>query len=348
MKSRQARIEAKQKSIDVLQAKETRIRNQRMKLEQQVKRLREQCEAARDVVLLEYLKDRLREHPEEREALEKSLADRELTDEQRMLFNLPPRDADRAASAGPNAVTDATRQTPQPAANHADEETSGTQDAAVAEADPPDAAPDAATDKPPEPVTKRNRKTARARKKAVRPAKASNPAAVEADQSDAPAETIPPAAASEANHCESPPPAASVEPDQPDAPAETIPPAAASEANHCESPPPAAVEPDHPDAPAEAIPPAAASEANYGQSSPPAASVEEKEAPAEQDSPRPVEGHDPAAVEPAPPATDPQLGFIRRLIARDPDAAQKIGISPDSLPTLSKRKASWVIRALQG
>ena len=317
MKSRQARIEAKQKGIDALQAKETRIRNQRMKLEQQVKRLREQCEAARDVVLLDYLKNRLRQHPEEREALQKSLADRELTDEQRMLFNLPPRDADRAASAGPNAVTDATRQTPQPAANHADEEPSGTQDAAVAEADPPDAAPDAAADKPPEPVTKRNRKTASARKKAVRPAKVSDPAAVEANQPDAPAEAIPPAAASEANHCESPPPAASGEADQPDAPAEVIPPAAASEANHGESPPPAA-------------------------------SVEENDAPAEQDSPRPVEGHDPAAVEPAPPATEPQLGFIRRLIARDPDAAQKIGISADSLPTLSKPKASWVIRTLKG
>ena len=64
-----------------------------------------------------------------------------------------------------------------------------------------------------------------------------------------------------------------------------------------------------------------------------------------QESPRPVEESDPASAATAPPATDRQLAFIRRLVSENPDGAQKIGINADVLPTLSKRKASWVIRS---
>ena len=46
-------------------------------------------------------------------------------------------------------------------------------------------------------------------------------------------------------------------------------------------------------------------------------------------------------------ATERQIKFVQDLIAKDPDAAQKIGIHAESLRTLSRKKASWAIRRLR-
>ena len=53
-----------------------------------------------------------------------------------------------------------------------------------------------------------------------------------------------------------------------------------------------------------------------------------------------------ASAEPGDESTEKQLKFIKDLIATHPDKARKIGIDSESLSTLSKQKASWVIKQL--
>lgn len=49
-----------------------------------------------------------------------------------------------------------------------------------------------------------------------------------------------------------------------------------------------------------------------------------------------------------PRATVKQLDFIKALIIQSPEEARKIGIDATSLSTLSRKKASWVIKRLKG
>ena len=62
-------------------------------------------------------------------------------------------------------------------------------------------------------------------------------------------------------------------------------------------------------------------------------------APSGQKSPRPGE--------PDEGITQKQIPFIIDLIARNPAPAKRIGITPESVRSLSRRKASWVIKELQ-
>ena len=69
------------------------------------------------------------------------------------------------------------------------------------------------------------------------------------------------------------------------------------------------------------------------------------DAPSEQKT-RSDKANDPAPVNPNDRPTAKQLQYIEVLIKKSPDQAQKIGIDAKSLPTLSKRRASWVIKQL--
>lgn len=53
-----------------------------------------------------------------------------------------------------------------------------------------------------------------------------------------------------------------------------------------------------------------------------------------------------ASPEPGDKPTEKQLKFLKDLIAKYPDKAQKIGIDSESLSTLSKQKVSWAIQQL--
>ena len=69
------------------------------------------------------------------------------------------------------------------------------------------------------------------------------------------------------------------------------------------------------------------------------------DAPSEQKT-RPDKANDPAPVNPNDRPTAKQIQYIEVLIEKFPDQAQKIGIDAKSLRTLTKRKASWVIKQL--
>ena len=53
-----------------------------------------------------------------------------------------------------------------------------------------------------------------------------------------------------------------------------------------------------------------------------------------------------ASAEPGDEPSEKQLKFIEDLLSKYPDKGQKIGVDSESLPTLSKAKASWVIKQL--
>ena len=54
-----------------------------------------------------------------------------------------------------------------------------------------------------------------------------------------------------------------------------------------------------------------------------------------------------ASLVPGDKPTEKQLTFLKDLIAKSPDKAQKIGIDSESLSTLSKQKTSWAIQQLK-
>ena len=71
-------------------------------------------------------------------------------------------------------------------------------------------------------------------------------------------------------------------------------------------------------------------------------------APTKQRSTQAAAPSQPASDGQDPSATPKQIDFVEALIAKRPEEARNIGIDAASLATLSRKKASWVIKTLKG
>ena len=185
---------------------------------------------SRDALILADAKNRLQADPKEVETLRKRLDEQALTDEQRALFNLPPKNGGDAERDAPNSATETTSNTPRSAANNGDGAPAGTADPDAAEADTPDSTANAAPDE------------------------------------------------------------------------------SRSHAND----------------------------------------VDVDAAPAEQRSAQAAAANQPAPHNQDPRATAKQLDYIKTLIAQRPEEARQIGMDAESLSTMSRKKASWAIKRLNG
>ena len=100
-----------------------------------------------------------------------------------------------------------------------------------------------------------------------------------------------------------------------------------------------------PDDTATAASPDSATDAAEGVPQSPVNNVHGDAAPSEQKA-QPARADDPASVKPDDRPTEKQINYVKSLIAKNPDRAEKIGVDAKSLPTLSRRKASWIIKHL--
>ena len=107
MKSRAERIVELKRCIAELTAKENKYSARREKLEAKLKALEDKDDTERNALILDDCKCRLDSDPKEFEQLRKRLDQRKLTDEQRRLFGLPPKNNPRQARCG--AVGDGPR-----------------------------------------------------------------------------------------------------------------------------------------------------------------------------------------------------------------------------------------------
>ena len=146
MKSRAERIAATMEKIADLKGKWTTLKNRISRLEQTLKTLLKHSETERDALILTDAKNRLQADPKEVETLRKRLDEQALTDEQRALFNLPPKNGGDAERHAPNSATETMSNTPRSTANNGDGASAGTADPDAAEADTPDSTANAAPD----------------------------------------------------------------------------------------------------------------------------------------------------------------------------------------------------------
>ena len=247
MKSRAERIVELKRCIAELTAKENKYSARREKLEAKLKALEDKDDTERNALILDDCKCRLDSDPKEFEQLRKRLDQRKLTDEQRRLFGLPPKNNP--------AKPDAARSATDPAGD-------GHQAPATADSD------SATTAQP------------------------------DATESDAPESATVPASDEHQSSA-------------PDVDGESAAPA------HVD-----AVGPHTPASAADPNP------------------VDAVVALSGKVSPKPAK--------PAPGATARQIAFITNLIAQNPDAAQQIGVDVQTIHTMSRSKASWVIKTLKG